>query len=252
MNRSNAMDDSMYPVFSRERERHWWFAGRRKIFLSALRRSVHTHDASVLDVGCGPGGNLPLLATFGRVTGLDMHADAVSRAKKLAYEKVIQADAMHMPFTDGMFDMVAAVDIIEHVDDDAGLIRELNRVLKPGGILFITTAAFPFLWSRLDDLSHHRRRYTRTSLMVAVKSVGVDTLLMRYYNVWLFPLIAAFRLCAKIRAGNPSKDADQLRDLRTPQHSINTLLKAILASERFVSSIPFPFGVSLFGIFRKP
>lgn len=245
------MDASTYPILSKQESTHWWFTGRREIFYRAFEDHVQIRSAKILDVGCGVGAMLPMLKKFGDVTGVDNNGDAVRYAQGRPYAAVVNADAADLPFTSNTFDVVVATDLIEHIRDEMSVLNELIRVLKPGGVLFISTAAFQFLWSDLDELSHHYRRYTKKSLLQTITKINVTPLLIRYYNVFLAPIITVIRMFERILSHKKPINFS-LRDLRTPSAAINMLLRRVLASEKYFLKIPFPFGISLFGIFQKP
>lgn len=244
------MDESAYPTVAKSMDRHWWFTGRREIFRAALRKLTDMQDGLVLDVGCGTGSAYPLLKEFGTVIGVDNNHRAIEFAKQRGYKKVIIGDACDLPLDNEQFDLVVALDLIEHLSDEKTFIDELVRVLKPGGVLFVTTAAIPVLWSGLDELSHHVRRYTRETFTQALKHPVLEPRLIRYYNfVFFFPILVARLLeRAKIWANVRPRS---LHELEVPPPPLNSTCRRVLALERYFLTIPLPVGVSLFGIYVK-
>lgn len=240
----------MYPVFAAVEQRHWWFVGRQKIFLTALRKYIRTDKNRVLDVGCGTGGMLPLLQHFGEVTGTDVDVQAVHFARQRKYITVDVADAQKLPYQDNSFDLVSAVDLIEHLENEQLLMDELVRVTRPGGYVFITSAALPWLWSPLDIFSKHYRRYTKRNFQKATRHGHLEALSIRYYNVIFFLPVAIIRLLQRLWPKQPTS-ADHLTELRVPPTPVNITAREIFQLERFFLPIPFPFGVSIFGMYRK-
>ena len=202
----------------------------------------------VLDVGCGTGATLVALDEVADVTGIELDAGAVAFCKERGLEQVVEGSAESLPFADGSFDMVFALDVIEHLDDDEVGLREFSRVLKPGGKLVVTVPAYQFLWSQHDEALHHRRRYTRSQLLRVLKSTGFHIQRASYYNTLLFPLVAAVRLMQRVLpTDGPAKS-----DVSLPPRWLNGLLYNVLASERFaLRGLRLPFGVSLIAVATK-
>ena len=154
-------------------DRHWWFATRLWAIENWLNRAALPRDAQILDIGCGAGNMIHHLTQYGQVKGIEVDERPVKMAQARGYD-VQQADATRrIPFDDGTFDLVTALDVIEHVDDDVKLISEARRVLKPKGLLLITTPAFQWLWSHNDVLNAHKRRYTAGELKTRVENAGL-------------------------------------------------------------------------------
>jgi SAM-dependent methyltransferase len=150
----------------------------------------------------------------------------------------------------GAFDAVTLFDVIEHADDDAALLREARGFLAPGGIVFVTVPAFPFLWSRHDDLNHHRRRYVRKTLRAALEGAGLEVVRLTYFNTILFPAVAVVRGVAKLlpRGARPVAAS---ADLRRGTGLWNAPLRRLFASERHVlRRRDLPVGTSLLAIAR--
>ncbi len=151
-----------------------------------------------------------------------------------------------IPFEPGRFDLVAAFDVLEHVDDDLASLRALHDQLRPGGSALITVPAFDFLWSRHDERHHHKRRYTGAKLRRRASSVGLVPVVMTYFNSLLFPLITGVRLGKKILR---LEDAE---DEAMPPAPFNGILCRLFASERhLMGRVRLPFGVSLLMVARK-
>jgi len=243
------VDPSQYPEHRRIEATHWWFRGRREILRSALR-SLDLDARRVLDVGCGVGANLDLLAeTYpqGRLTGIDVQREALRFCRSGHSGRLCRADARVLPFADGSFDLVAALDTLEHLADDDATLLEFLRVCAPGGTLLLTVPAFPSLWGNVDDLGHHYRRYRRAELASKIERAGFSLRRVRFFNFLLFPPIAAIRLLGRLAPGlRHAPDGHTRSDFDVVRSGpLNTLLARVFALEAPLLDWGPPFGVSL-------
>ena len=130
------MQPHTYPIMYRVEGSHWWFVGRRRILSSFVRRiieSLNTPQPRILDVGCGTGANLEMLAEFGEAEGVDVSREALDFCQTRGLQNVRQGEAEHLPYEDNSFDLVTGLDVVEHLDNDVGGLQEMRRVLRPGG-----------------------------------------------------------------------------------------------------------------------
>jgi len=242
------VDDALYVQHDLLEEDHWWFVGRRRIVVSVLRSLVarDDRDRQILDVGCGTGGMLKALRTFGGVTGMDTSHFAIDRARERSGCRVEWGVLPEpTPFEPGSFDVVTALDVIEHVDDDEEAVRTIHRVLRPGGLFVCTVPAFRFLWSGHDEVNHHRRRYRRTELRRKLVGAGFRIRRLTYFNFLLFPPIALIRLVGRLSGRKGS-------DFEVPFRGINGMLAGIFGAERYLLGVTsLPFGVSLLAVCEK-
>src|ERR1700694_4954563 len=148
----------------RAEDRHWWYRGRREVLERVIADIGLPASARILDAGCGSGRNMLEMARRGNVAGVELSSASAELARARESGEVIEGSVMELPFEDGSFDLATSLDVIEHLDDDLGSLRELRRVVAPGGSLLVTVPAYPWLWSHHDEINHHRRRYTRRSL----------------------------------------------------------------------------------------
>jgi SAM-dependent methyltransferase len=247
------MREDFYPYYFRIEDRHWWFVGRRRIILSLLDAAIGAagqEGRRVLDVGCGTGTMLSYLERYGEPSGVEADVQAIELCRSRGITGVQLADPPPLPFEDGRFDLVTALDVLEHVDDDERLLVEMRRVLRPGGVALVTVPAFPALWGTQDVISHHKRRYRARELRERVLAAGLEPARTTYFNTLLFPPIAALRLVRRLRpapAGSRS-DFELTREGR-----INDILAAAFGFEaRLLSVLDLPFGVSLACLARYP
>jgi len=181
---------------------HWWFASRTWALLGMLDRCVTADGLRVLDVGCGAGNMIHHLARYGPVVGFDNNPKPLAVARDRGHVVSLGLGEA-MPFPDGAFDIVAALDTIEHIEGEDAVLRECARAVKPGGLLVLTGPAFMFLWSQNDEVNRHRRRYTLGELRRKLAAHGFRVRRAGYNNFFLFPLAAALILLRRATGKAP-------------------------------------------------
>jgi SAM-dependent methyltransferase len=224
---------------------HWWFRGRQRILEAVLQRHLRGRDARALvSLGCGPAEGLawlkPLVGARGRVLGVDLEP---LHAKPLPGIDYVLGNLEQLPLASASFDVVLALDVLEHLDDDAAGLREAARLVKPDGLLLITVPALPSLWGGQDVVSHHRRRYTKKTLLDVFARAGLAVPAATYFNTFLFPPVAGVRWTRRALglAERPRSDFDDMRP-----GLVNNVLTSIFAAEQhLVSRLSLPIGVSL-------
>lgn len=239
-------------LFERE-EFYWWNIGRREILKSTLNRNlVFKRGLSILDVGCGAGGNIKILGEFGSVTGLDISEEALKFAKTHGiFKNLVRGNAERLPFADGSFDLVSALDVLEHIPDDQRAIQEMFRVLKKGGFALVTVPAHQWLWSRHDEALHHLRRYTTDELRRKLCEAG-----FRIVERSHFVVPAIFFLCFKkmtryLQKIQGAKEMIDTYDIILPSWLNRILIWWLCAEKIIMRFIPIPAGSSLVIISQK-
>jgi SAM-dependent methyltransferase len=245
------METAFYRAYYELEGRHWWFIGRRAIFLRILEREARDRPVplDILDFGCGTGAFLSYLERFGTVSAVDGDQAAVGFCHERGRDEVRHvAPGQPLPFDDSSFDVVTALDVIEHIADDVSALRELRRVLRPGGLLLVAVPAFELLWGDQDEISHHFRRYTDATLRRALIAASFEVERSTYFNTWLFAPIALVRIARRlIRPANAAQT-----DFDVGPARLNRALGWILASEApVVSRARLPFGVSVLALARR-
>jgi SAM-dependent methyltransferase len=250
-----------------EEDRHWWFASRTWALLGMLDRVVPSHDSStgltaglqILDVGCGAGNMIHHLSRYGQVKGVEIDPRPIVVARQRGYE-VEQGDATQpLPFEAGSFDLVTALDLIEHNEDDMAILRECYRLLKPSGHVVITVPAFMWLWSNNDVINAHVRRYTAGELRAKLQQVGFQVRRMTYNNFLVFPLAAALILARRGTEQEPRLASHHLDEdeYQVEMEPAPPLLNAILSvvgwvEARILRWLNLPIGTSIICIAEKP
>jgi SAM-dependent methyltransferase len=241
-----------YDEYNRIENAHWWFLGRRRIFLRVLSRYLAPRKtALILDVGCGTGTTLGYLSPYGQGVGVDIEQSALEYARRRGVSRVVQAAGSNLAFGDDAFDLICALDILEHVDDDASVLRECYRTCKPGGLMLLTVPAYRFLWGRQDEISRHRRRYVASDVHQRVAGAGFSIQRLTYFNTILFPIIAGIRLFRRWRGPRPGETLRSDFSMTRPG-PFNDILATVFAGEScLLPYVDLPFGVSLLCVAEK-
>jgi len=243
-------------------EEHFWYKGRHKFILGALEKYM-PKDANMLsgiDLGGGVGGWIrdlcfsELTGSFERLALADSSLIALRYAQSVVPESVerYQVDLMNLQM-ENEWDVAFLLDVIEHLPDDKKALEQTKRALKPGGMLFVTTPAFPQFWSYNDELAHHQRRYTCSDYEKLAKNLGFKLLDARYFMFFLSPLY----LVSRFKPGLHKLSTEQKKDLVLKQHQIpskpvNSILSAIFNGESPLGHwVRFPWGTSILGVFQK-
>ena len=238
------MERVVYDRMAELDSRHWWYRARRAVLAAFISREIKLpHDARILEIGCGTGHNVEMLDAFGKVDAIEIDEAARSIASERLGRPVGHAPLPELTgVARGSYDLVAILDVLEHVDADRAALESIAATLRPGGRILITVPAHPWMWSAHDVVNHHKRRYTRATLKKVIADAGLRLDTMSYFNSLLFPLAAAARLVGRITGKEDSDDA-------LPAAPINTLFEFLFGLERHaIGRMPFTPGVSLVAI----
>lgn len=187
---------------------YWWYVGRRHLVHTLIKQWIgQTENPLILDIGCGTGAMAKDLQQYGNVIGCDLRHTALEYCRKRSLSELVQGDITNLPFQDHSFDLIVALDILEHVPDDAAALKELRRVLKPNGRLVVTVPAYQFLWGNHDLALGHVRRYTARELKRKVKTANFRVSKMSHALSLLFPVVALMRVISRCRDKNKAPEA---------------------------------------------
>ena len=242
------MDAQVYLRMAELDKRHWWFVARRRILRSLIKRKVRPpKEARILEIGCGTGHNLGMLSEFGALEATELDAGARELASSRLGRAVAEAALPDLSmFPASSFDLIALLDVLEHVENDATALAAIRSRLKVGGKLLVTVPANRWMWSAHDAAHHHHRRYTKRQLRDAATNAGLRIDLLSHFNTLLFPPIAAARLAGKLLGRDRADDS-------IPPGPVNGILRGIFELEApLVGRVPLPFGVSLVAILSRP
>lgn len=239
------MDDMLFEQIRVLEERHWWWIARRAVLGSVLQDLELNSNAQILEVGCGAGGNLALLSKYGSVRAIETNGRAREYATQRAVAEVVDGSLPgRIPFGSDQFDLIALLDVLEHIDDEVSALRALGNRLKPNGRLLITVPACPSLWNQFDERTYHKRRYTRKSLREAARRAELMVGRLNYFNTILFPCLACVRLTDKWLGSK--------NDLGMPNQVLNSILCGVFQFERhLINRLPLPIGLSLLAVLQR-
>ena len=238
--------DQLLDATARAEREHFWFHGFRRFVTPLLDRAVSgTASPRILDCGCGTGNNLRLLRDYGRACGIDLTLSGLTYAKRQGERLVAQASALSLPFSDDVFDLVTSFDVIYAFDDDraATALKEMCRVLRPGGALVLNVAALPALRGNHSILGGEVQRYTRSGLRRHLERAGFSVQRLTYTNFSILPMMAAVRFSQRLRQGEHELSDGEMT---VPAPPVNLTLAGLLTLESYaLRLVDMPLGSSL-------
>jgi len=256
-----ALDCSDYPsegfdVTAEVEANSFWCRSRNRILRWIIERYTdRSRQLAMLEVGCGIGGviaELRLVKNL-RVTGSEIYLQGLRYARsRFPDVDFIQLDATAMPFRNE-FDVVGAFDVLEHISDDVRAIRGVHDALRPGGVFIVAVPQHKWMWSSLDDLACHKRRYTRSEMLEKLVAGRFEVLYCSSFVTTLFPAMAVSRFLA--RSHETTRDVTEAIASEVTFHPVvNRLCDWVMRIDELVLRAGFslPFGGSLLVVARKP
>ncbi|HEX7243402.1 MAG TPA: class I SAM-dependent methyltransferase [Longimicrobiaceae bacterium] len=247
---SGGFEAAFFAALAEAEPGHFWFEARNRLIAWALR--AHFPGArSFLEVGCGTGfvlGGLRRAFPALALAGSEIFPEGLEFARRRAPEaELFQMDARRIPF-DAEFDAAGAFDVLEHVDEDEEVLAELRRAVRPGGGIVLTVPQHRWLWTALDDIAHHRRRYTRAELVGKVLRAGFTVERVTSFVSALLPLM----VLARVGKRRPAAEVDPMAEFRI-HPAVNRALAGVLDAERalIARGVSFPAGGSLLLVARR-
>jgi SAM-dependent methyltransferase len=248
--------DDLLDLTSRVEATHFWFRGFRAFVSPAMAEVAGgRRDLHLLDCGCGTGYNLATLhRLYGRAFGFDVTPGGLLHARAAGIP-LARADMRAIPFQSGRFDLVTSFDVMQYVEDDDAVMREMARVLKPSGGLVMTAAALDVLRGGHAGTWPEVRRYTTASMRSIVEGAGLKVQRLTYLFASLFPAMLLVRALNRdtgaCRGGSSDPPGDW--EMRVPAAPVNAALSWILRGEAALSRrIPMPVGSSVLVVATRP
>jgi SAM-dependent methyltransferase len=244
-----------YERLYRLEEKNFWFRSRNRLLCGLLEKYVGTsRTADYLEIGCGTGYVLKGFSKFTRLTmtGADVLVEGLTYAKKrLPDVEFIQFDAAEMPFSEE-FDAVGAYDVLEHIQDDLTVMKNVARALRPHGLFFVTVPQHRFLWSVMDEIGCHKRRYSRGEFVEKLTASGFAIEFLSSFVFTLFPLMLASRFLTRSK-GKTQRGNDAGATELQPPGIVNSVLESLMRIDELLirRNMRLPFGGSLVGVARK-
>ena len=248
------MDALLERTFEAE-QRHFWFRGFRRFVAPLIEQATAgVSNPRLLDAGCGTGGNLPFLQQYGHTFGLELSWRGIRFGHERGLPRLMQGSVTHLPFADASFDVVLSFDVLYCLETPAeqSTIREMFRVLRPGGFVVINVAALEMLKGDHSTLGGEVRRYTKRELGAKLARTGFEVKRLTYTNALLFPITAMVRALQRLRG--LKAHGDNKGDFYVPPAPINALFSGALALESKIvgAGIDMPVGSSLLCLAEKP
>jgi len=240
------MNTIEYAQMADKEKNYWWHIGRLEIIRTYLQKfNPDSKDLKILNIGCGTGGTINLLQAYGDVDNVDISDEAIKYMNQNGYKNIIKVKDIRLPFKENTYDVIAAFDVLEHIEEQDLALKEWHRVLKKNGKIFITVPAYQWLWSEHDRSLQHKRRYTKRKLLTVVKTAGLDCDRISYAIVFSLPFIVVFLFLNRL-----------MHKKTTPESSyvglpklLNKLFIYFLCLEAKAHKIiSFPFGASVVGV----
>jgi SAM-dependent methyltransferase len=228
-------------------ETHWWYGALHRLIFDTLAREIPDwREKEILDAGCGTGSILKQLGNSEKNVGIDLAPEAISLCRQRGLDNVYQADICALPFNNASFDIVICSSVLYHqwVKDIAGAVREIGRVLRPGGLLLLNVPALRFLHSAHDEAVMTAHRFNKSEIRRLLRDNGFAIRRLTYWTTLLFPLAVIARTLGGSATG---------RDFDSAANSLTRrLFRQIMAIERgLLRRTSLPIGVALLAAARK-
>ncbi len=243
------MEIQEYRNIYQNEDTHVYYHQIHQLILDLIKCYIsHPANLKILDAGCGTGLLGVKLKKYGEVVGIDISSQAIKFAKKRGLN-VKKASIMKIPYPDNNFDVVTSVDVLYHkwVSDDVGALSEIQRVLKPGGLLIMRLPAYEWLRRHHDKVVYTKHRYVKRELKKILSMAGYSILKITYIQPLFLP-VSIFTVIIERLFNNKITS-----DIRRVPKVVNTILNQIARLEmKTVKYCDYPFGIGLLSVAQKP
>ncbi len=230
----------------------WWYNAREKLLVRELKKlSLDKPNLRILDLASACGGNFSTCYKHGKVFGLDISWKSIEICKTKGIQNLVQADAQELPFVNGSMDVVIALDVLEHLENDSGSMREVARVLNKDGVFIFNTPAMMQLFSYHDLAFHHFRRYSAVELKNKLINANLQVSWITYWSFFMFPVVYSFRKLKNFFSNSEDQPSSDFQ-MKIPEF-IDNIFRFFSQIEIYLlkRKMYLPIGVSLFGTARK-
>ncbi len=246
------MEREEFEIMNLQGDSHWWYGARRELLRLELEKiGSESRDLKILDLASACGDNFSLCSNYGRPFGLDISWQAIEYCREKNISSITQGDAQKLPFKSGVYDVVLALDVFEHLEDDIESMIEIERVLKENGRLIFNTPAFMSLYSYHDAAFHHYRRYRKNELITKFSAAKLQINTATYWSFFIFPLVFLVRKLTYIRRRDSKEARSDFHRQINP--IVDLFLRFLFGIELFLikHNVSLPFGVSIYGTAQK-
>lgn len=242
------MNPEEYDNLAKVEKLHWYYAGKRDIVRYWISKLGELQPTSVLaDCGAGTGAFALEMNDLCMVRAIDDYPESLAILNdRLGPDLVLEGSCTALPLDTNSCDYATALDVLEHIEDDIAAMRELHRIVRPGGTVIVTVPALMSLWSDWDVSLRHFRRYDRKSLESLISCFPFEVVQLNYMNFWAFPVVWILRKLRKGEARNDQRAEDTI-----PPTPINEVLKAVFVWASCQTVFQWPFGVGLLAVLKK-
>lgn len=230
---------------------YWWHIGKRHMVKALVKKYFgERKDLNILEIGCGTGGLTQELTQFGKVTGFDISSDAVAYCKSKGLKNIFVQDIISLDVSkfEEKFDLILALDVLEHIQEDVIAMQKIHTMLKEDGLFFINVPAHKFLWSEHDEALEHKRRYHRVELVKKVIDSGFEPVSNSYFVSLISPLIILYRFWGNIFGKSTYPKTSYVL---LPSKLNNLLVNLLKLETGLLLRVRIPFGVTLNIVARK-
>lgn len=253
--------DDVYRSLQEMQKNHFWYRGRHRFLVRLLKtiflkNHLDSKHLEAIDIGGGCGGWCSYLVdhevTFQNLTLAEHSLAAIDLARKTLPSacNVMQMDLLSIAWRK-TWDIVFLLDVLEHMADDATVLKELSEGLSDRGILFLTVPAMRCLWSDYDVQDGHFRRYSASELVALANGAGLEIMDVRYFNCFLTPILWLSRIAMHTSRNQPSREK-YLTSFKLPNPVVNSVLTGVFSAETPIGHwMRFPFGSSLVMVAKK-
>ena len=241
------MEIEVYERMAAEQENHWWFRARREILSLLVKQLEPGDNARILEIGCGTGGNLRMLAGFGDVSAVEKDKSAREFARELTGINVLEGELPGaLEKFEDKFDLICLFDVLEHVDEDIEALVRVKELLSNEGSIIMTMPAYQWLYGNHDREHHHFRRYNQRDIALLSAKTGLKISVISYFNTLLFPIILLARIVDKFRGHGRSTGS------AVPVNIINEFLYQVFRLEKILLKYTvLPYGASIYSVLKK-
>ena len=223
---------------------YFWFRAKQELVKKLISKISLPPEPEILDLGAGTGINLKNLSSLGFAVGVDYSLSAIEFCQRRGLKNLVLAKAEELPFKKASFDLITCLDLLEHLEDDEGFLRECQRILKPGGFLLISTPAYQWLFSSHDIALGHKRRYSKKELKNKLEQAGFKIEILAHFFGAVFPFLLPLRLFQKFTRSR------QTIPYQLPEFLNQFLFYLCRAESYLFPTFSLPLGTSLIALAR--